>query len=76
MPSHGKIARLIAEGDYDVIEASDGSEVYFHRNAVARGGFSKLTVGDEVRFALYPGEGEKWVDPGQSVIAPRPLVKN
>lgn len=59
IPSHGRVARLIAEGDYGFIEASDGSEVYFHCKAVANGGFEKLTVGDEVRFALYPGEGEK-----------------
>jgi len=59
VPAHGKVARLMAERDYGFIDASDGSEVYFHRNAVANGGFDKLSVGDEVRFVLHPGEGEK-----------------
>jgi ribosomal subunit interface protein len=59
VPAHGKVASLMAERDYGFIDASDGTEVYFHRNAVANGGFEKLSVGDEVRFALQPEEGEK-----------------
>jgi ribosomal subunit interface protein len=57
--SHGTIATLFAEKDYGFIGSSDGTEVYFHRNAVAHKGFDKLTVGDEVRFIVHPGEGEK-----------------
>lgn len=57
--AHGKVASLMAERDYGFIDASDGTEVYFHRNAVANGGFEKLVVGDEVRFSLHPAEGEK-----------------
>ena len=56
---HGRIARLVAEKEYGFIDASDGSEVYFHRNSVAHEGFGKLVIGDEVRFAIHPGEGEK-----------------
>ncbi|WP_020698432.1 HPF/RaiA family ribosome-associated protein [Reyranella massiliensis] len=59
VPAHGKVASLMAERDYGFIDASDGAEVYFHRNAVADGGFEKLAVGDEVRFSLHSGEGEK-----------------
>ena len=59
VPAHGKIADLIAEHDYGFIEASDGSEVYFHRNAVTDGRFDKLHVGEAVRFFLHPAEGEK-----------------
>jgi ribosomal subunit interface protein len=59
VPAHGRVVRLIAEGDYGFISASDGTEVYFHRNAVTNGSFAKLTVGDEVRFSLHPLEGEK-----------------
>ena len=55
----GRISNLIAEKDYGFIVAGDGTEVYFHRNAVAHEGFDKLAVGDEVRFAMHPGEGEK-----------------
>jgi ribosomal subunit interface protein len=68
IPNHGKVANLIAEKDYGFIEASDGTEIYFHRNSVADGGFDKLTVGDEVRFALHPGEGEQ--GPQASAIVP------
>jgi ribosomal subunit interface protein len=68
VPVHGRIANLIAEKDYGFIDASDGTEVYFHRNAVADKGFDKLVVGDEVRFALHPGEGEK--GPQASAVVP------
>jgi cold shock CspA family protein len=68
VPSHGKIARLIAEADYGFIEASDGTEVYFHRNSVADGGFEKLTVGDDVRFSLHDAEGDK--GPQASAVVP------
>lgn len=68
VPAHGRIARLIAEGDYGFISASDGTEVYFHRNSVANGGFGTLTVGDEVRFSVYPDEGEK--GPQASAVVP------
>ena len=68
VPAHGRIGSLIAERDYGFINASDGTEVYFHRNAVANGGFEKLQVGDEVRFSLHSGEGEK--GPQASAVAP------
>jgi cold shock CspA family protein len=48
-----------SEKGYGFIDASDGTEVYFHRNAVADEGFDKLAERDEVRFAMHPGEGEK-----------------
>ncbi len=59
VPSHGTVARLIAEKGCGFIDASDGTEVYFHRNAVRDEGFDRLAAGDEVRFTLHPGEGEK-----------------
>lgn len=68
VPSHGRVASLMAERDYGFIDASDGTEVYFNRNAVANGGFEKLSVGDEVRFSLHPGEGEK--GPQASTVVP------
>ena len=79
VPSHGKIANLIAEQDYGFISASDGMEVYFHRNAVINKGFDKLTVGDEVRFTIHPDEGEKGpqastvVPTGKHHLLPEPL---
>jgi ribosomal subunit interface protein len=68
VPAHGRIASLIAEKDYGFIAAADGAEVYFHRNAVANGGFQKLVVGEEVRFSLHPGEGQK--GPQASAVVP------
>ena len=68
VPAHGRITSLIAEKDYGFIAAADGAEVYFHRNAVANGGFQKLVVGEEVRFSLHPGEGEK--GPQASAVVP------
>jgi ribosomal subunit interface protein len=68
VPGHGRIANLIAEKDYGFIAASDGSEIYFHRNAVAHEKFDTLAVGDEVRFALHPDEGEK--GPQASAVVP------
>jgi len=56
-PPHGRIARLFPEGGYGFIEAADGQEIYFHRNAVVNADFAKLHVGAEVRFA--EGVGEK-----------------
>lgn len=72
VPGHGRVRNLIAEQDYGFIEASDGSEVYFHRNAVANHGFDRLRVGEEVRFSLHPGEGEK----GPQASAVTPLGKH
>jgi len=65
---HGRIAALVAEKDYGFIAASDGSEIYFHRHAVANGGFARLSVGDEVRFVMHPAEGEK--GPQASAVTP------
>jgi cold shock CspA family protein/ribosome-associated translation inhibitor RaiA len=68
VPGHGRIASLIAEKDYGFISASDGSEIYFHRNSVADRAFDRLAIGDEVRFAVHPGEGEK--GPQASTVVP------
>jgi hypothetical protein len=40
-PAHGRIASIMAERSYGLIETSDGAEVYFNRNAVANGGFGR-----------------------------------
>lgn len=66
--AHGRIVRLVAEADYGFIDAGDGGEVYFHRNAVANGGFYKLRVGDDVRFFLHDGEGVR--GPQASAVVP------
>jgi len=54
---HGRIARLFPDQGYGFIETADGQEIYFHRNALVNGDFTKLHTGLEVRFA--EGLGEK-----------------
>lgn len=58
-PSHGHIARLFKEEGYGFIRSSEGDEIYMHRNAVAGSGFDALSEGDEVRYVVHEGEGEK-----------------
>lgn len=55
----GKVASVEAEQGYGFLVTPDGEEIYFHRNSVAGTDFDRLTVGDEVRFVVHPGEGEK-----------------
>ncbi len=59
LPDHGTIARLFPDQGYGFIASADGQESYMHRNSVPNDGFDKLRVGDEVRFVVHPGEGEK-----------------
>lgn len=58
-PLHGKVLRLFPYEGYGFVAMSDGTEVYFHRNAVANSGFDKLEVGAEVRLVLAEDQGEK-----------------
>jgi cold shock CspA family protein len=51
---HGLVSRILPEQDCGFIRADDGREIYFHRNAVL-GGFDRLRVGAEVRFAEEEG---------------------
>lgn len=55
-PPHGRVARLDIAGEYGFIEASDGHEVYFHRNSVVDGSFGDLEVGSPVAFSEERGE--------------------
>jgi cold shock CspA family protein len=40
----------------NLFQRADGSEIYFHRNSVANGGFDRLAIGDEVRFVAQERE--------------------
>jgi cold shock CspA family protein len=53
--SHGRVKTLLAGEGYGFIEAPDGREIYFHRNAVLDGAFDRLKVGSEVAFAEEEG---------------------
>ncbi len=55
-PPHGTISSLVPERDHGFIAASDGREIYFHRNSVADGTFDDLEVGQEVRFSESIGD--------------------
>jgi cold shock CspA family protein/ribosome-associated translation inhibitor RaiA len=55
-PPHGVILSLVPERDHGFIAATDGREIYFHRNSVAEGKFDSLKVGQEVRFSEAVGD--------------------
>jgi cold shock CspA family protein/ribosome-associated translation inhibitor RaiA len=54
-PGRGRISRLLPWEGYGFLETPDGREIYFHRNSVLLGGFDRLEVGSEVRFAEEEG---------------------
>jgi len=68
--SQGRVARFLAGEDCGFIEAADGREIYFHRNAVLDGAFDRLILGSEVRFVEE--EGEK----GAQASTVRPIGKH
>ena len=53
----GTVVRLDPSGEFGFLETSDGGEIYFHRNSVLDGAFSRLAVGTRVTFT--EGVGEK-----------------
>jgi ribosomal subunit interface protein len=64
-PPHGHVVRMFPEHGF--IATADG-EVYFHKNAVANGGFEHIEVGEEVRYVLAPDDGDK--GPQASTVHP------
>jgi cold shock CspA family protein len=52
----GTVMRLDPSGEFGFLESSDGREIYFHRNSVLDGVFSRLAVGTRVTFAEEMGE--------------------
>ena len=56
-PPHARVVRLFRDDGYGFLETIEGLELYFHRNSVLEGGFDRIEVGTEVRFA--EGQGEK-----------------
>lgn len=71
-PAHGRVIRLFPEEGYGFIETSGGEEVYFHRNSVVEGDFTKLDVDSEVRVEIAYGESEK----GPQATTVRPIGKH
>lgn len=54
-PAEGQVLRLFKEDGFGFLEGLDGTEVYFHRNAVIEPGFDDLEVGMRVRYAETQG---------------------
>jgi cold shock CspA family protein/ribosome-associated translation inhibitor RaiA len=52
----GTVVRLDPSGEFGFLETGDGREIYFHRNSVLDGTFSRLAVGSRVTFAEEMGE--------------------
>ncbi len=71
-PKHGRVVRLFPEDGYGFIETAGGEEVYFHRNSVVEGDFTKLDVDSEVRVEIAYGESEK----GPQATTVRPIGKH
>lgn len=67
--AHGLVEKLSPEG-YGFIRSFDNREVYFHRNSVLHGGFERLAVGTEVRFA--PEEGDEGLQASSVQIVAQP----
>lgn len=67
-PPTGQVTRLFPYEGYGFIETLDGRQIYFHRNAVADGGFEKLTEGTPVRFVLAEDPAEQ--GPHASAVIP------
>jgi cold shock CspA family protein len=50
------VQTIDASGEFGFLEAEDGHQVYFHRDSVLDGAFSRLAVGSRVTFAEEMGE--------------------
>lgn len=49
------VSRLFQDEGYGFLETADGREIYFHKNSVLDGGFERMEVGAEARFAEEQG---------------------
>jgi cold shock CspA family protein/ribosome-associated translation inhibitor RaiA len=56
MPIQGYVSQLVAEKNYGFIATGNGEELYFHRNAVADGGFDSLREGEAVQYSVVAGD--------------------
>jgi cold shock CspA family protein/ribosome-associated translation inhibitor RaiA len=52
----GRVMRLDPSGEFGFLESGGGREIYFHRNSVLDGGFSRLAAGSRVTFVEEAGE--------------------
>lgn len=52
----GHISKIFPDEQYGFIMTSDAREIYFHRNSVLNGDFSRLKIGTEVSFLEEQGK--------------------
>ncbi len=52
----GRVTKLWGFEGYGFLAGADGTEVYFHRNAVRSGAFDRLHIGSKVRFLEEMGD--------------------
>lgn len=55
VPDHGIVSKMFPGDEHGFVYLPDGTEVYFHRNAVVEGEWDELEVGDQVRVVLQDG---------------------
>lgn len=69
-PERGVVSKLFRDEGYGFIAMEDGTEVYFHRNAVHDLTFDALEDGMEVSLNIEPGDK----GPQATTVNPVPLV--
>jgi cold shock CspA family protein/ribosome-associated translation inhibitor RaiA len=52
----GTVIKLDPTGEFGFLETADSREIYFHKNSVLDGAFSRLSVGARVVFAEEAGD--------------------
>jgi cold shock CspA family protein/ribosome-associated translation inhibitor RaiA len=52
----GTVSKLEPVDGFGFLQAADGREIYFHRNSVLDGAFSKLKIGTRVSYSEEVGE--------------------
>jgi cold shock CspA family protein/ribosome-associated translation inhibitor RaiA len=52
----GFVVRLFRDQGYGFIKATDGHEIYFHKNSLAAGNFDRLAVGSGVQWVEQQGD--------------------
>lgn len=55
VPPHGIVSKMFPGDEHGFVYMPDGTEVYFHKNAVIEGEWEDLEVGDEVRVVVQDG---------------------
>lgn len=75
MPIQGYVSSLF--GDYGFISTGTGEALYFHRNALADGGFDGLHEGEAVQYTLVVGDnGPSAARVWRTAEATNPLLTN